>query len=597
MSDLRKTKADLVAEVRKLREKAARLETALGQTDARMRSLVDLAPVMIWEYDADGTITLSQGRALEILGFEPGELVGANVRELYVDDSLLSTDIEEILAGKEMTTTRVVAGRLIEGRHTPVFDENGKLERVIGVGIDVTEQREGEVNLRELSDRFSLAQRIARLGSWEWDLQDGRQIWSDETYQIFGVSPETFTPDFDAFLEFVHDEDRHRIRAALNRALADADTSFDAQHRIVLGDGTVRHLRTRGELMRRRGGKARRMIGTCQDVTDQMLADAALQESEHRFALFMDHLPAAVMIKDHESKLLYANKYMREVFAPPLRRVRQATDEMPKKVVDRWLADDRRALKDGRHEREEHIPDREGRYRWMQTIKFALPRDEAPHMIGGISWDITARKSAEEELRVREAASRQLLDGISHELKTPLNSIIGFTGVILQGMAGGLNEEQRRQLGMARQSAGHMLDLIEDAIDVTRLQTGSLEVEREAIDLGETAARAADDVEAAAAAKGLELSVEIPVGLPTVLGDRRRARQVLKNLFDNAVKFTEAGAVRLVCREAGGRVEAWISDTGPGIAPELRARIFEPVQGAVSTTGTREGGAGPGRHP
>ena len=756
MSDIRKTKAQLVSEVRELREKFARLESALGQTDARMRSLIDLAPVMVWEIDPDGIITLSQGRALEIIGYAPGELVGTDAKDLFGDEPLLAADIEEILSGKEMTTTRVFAGRLIEARHTPVLDADGKLERVIGVGIDVTEQREGEVNLRELSDRFSLAQRIARLGSWEWDLRDGRQIWSDETYEIFGVSPDSFTPHFDSFLEFVHEEARHRVRAALNRSLADADTSFGVQHRIVLGDGTVRHLQTRGEMLQRQGSKPQRMIGTCQDVTEQVLADAALQESERRFALFMDHLPAAVMIKDHESKLLYANKYMREVFAPPLRRVRKASAAMPKKIVDGWLAADRRALKEGRHECEENIPDHTGGYRWMHTVKFALPRDEAPHMIGGISWDIDARRTAEEalqeserryrslwenapiglwledssgvvqyledlrargvedlsayfdehpaeirrcaslvkvlsvnqaavdlhgasdpaelcvgldeildeeamaaykqvlmaiaegrtsmdfetcvetpdgeirtfavhfftpseyertwqqtiiattdiserrrmeeELRPREAASRALLDGISHELKTPLNSIIGFTGVILQGMAGGLNDEQRRQLGMARQSAGHMLGLIEDVIDVTRLQTGSLEVEREVVDLGGTAARVVDEAGDAAAAKGLELDVEIPAGLPAVAGDRRRVRQVLANLVENAIKFTETGAVRIDCREADGRVEARVADTGPGVAPELRTRIFEPFQGAGSTTGTREEGTGLGLH-
>ncbi|MBU1675216.1 PAS domain S-box protein, partial [bacterium] len=901
--------------------------------------------------------------------------------------------------------------------------------------------------------------------------RDGHQVWSEENYGIFCVSPLEFTPSFDSFLEFVHVEDRRRFRASLNRALADPDTGFNAKHRIVLRDGTVRHVHTRGEVMRRHGGKPQRVIGTCQDITEQVLADAALQEGERRFALFMDHLPAAVMIKNQDSKLIYANKYMREVFAPPLRRVRQATDTMPKEVVDRWLADDRLALKDGLHEREEYIPDAEGRYRWMHTVKFAIPQDEGPTLLGGISWDVTESKAAaealhdseqryrslwdnapvglwledtsevvrhleklrargvadlgafldehpaevrrcaaltrvvsvnqaavdmnraasaeelcgsldtvldakalevfkqvllaidegrttfdfeseiptfdgdtrsismrmftppefrrtrqetiiaaidvterrrmEDEARNREArmqsifraspvgvivtrgdviefanaraaeilgcdvgeltgarfdayhpsvadheralraigeqmaergvgmvetklcradgvvlevllsgsavdpddpgpgmtfavldltahkllwrdlaertrelvalrdltgvtgnrpsldeviassiacvqavaspdaigiflqedggmtlrearldgepatvdgapemaqldrvcrgvgaraapvtahdpvgkpgkhahrdesagplascaafplhgggeligvlgvGSREerdfatqasfletlanevamaitncrlnlrisefgsrleeqvaagaaglsaavararttdtslhdLLDNISHELRTPLNSIIGFTGIILQGLAGSLNEEQRRQLGMARRSAGHMLNLIEDVIDVTRLETGGFELDREAIDLGAAAARVLGDAGRAAAAKGLELSADIPADLPEVMGDLRRVRQVLRNLLDNAVKYTPTGSVKLTCRAAGGRVETRVADTGPGVAHAAQSRIFEPFQGGGSTSGTRGEGTGLG---
>jgi len=284
MRDMKKTKAELVTEVRALRDRLERVEMELSHSEERLRSLIDLAPLMVWEIDAAGVITLSQGKALEILGFAPRELVGVDARTLFADDPLMIDDIQEMLSGKEMTTTRVIAGRLIESRHIPILDERGEVSRVIGVGIDVTEQREGEVNLRELSERFALSQEIAQLGSWEWDLRKGTQVWSERIYEIFGVAPETFTPGYEAFLDFVHEEDRHLIRASLNRAVTDPDTSFDARYRIVLRDGTIRHVHTRGEVMRVQGERPRRLIGTVQDVTDQVIADAALRKSERRRA-------------------------------------------------------------------------------------------------------------------------------------------------------------------------------------------------------------------------------------------------------------------------------------------------------------------------
>jgi len=275
---------------------------------------------------------------------------------------------------------------------------------------DEVRRREGEDSVHALSSRLALAQRIARLGCWEWDLVAGAQVWTDEIYTILGVEPDAIAPGFEAYLDFVHPDDRHRFRAAMNRARTDPDTGISLHHRIVTSGGVVRHVHTRGEVMREAGGQVQRMVGTCQDVTDQTLVDAALLESERRFALFMDHLPAAVMIKNRDSKVLYSNKFMDEVFSPALFRSEPARDGSARKIIGRMLSDDRCALKDGRHEREEQVPGADGRYRWLRTVKFAIPRDEGAPLLGGISWDITARRDAEAALQESEIRYRSLWD-------------------------------------------------------------------------------------------------------------------------------------------------------------------------------------------
>ena len=165
-----------------------------------------------------------------------------------------------------------------------------------------------------------------------------------------------------------------------------------------------------------------------------------------------------------------------------------------------------------------------------------------------------ARDRAESADRLKSA----FLATMSHELRTPLNSIIGFTGILLQGLPGPLNPEQRKQLDMVRTSARHLLELINDVLDISKIEAGQLEVTRDPFDLRASIGRVAGIVKPLAEAKSLALRVELAPEVGTMVGDQRRVEQVLLNLLNNAVKFTEQGGVTLrVWREtAGTGVEA-----------------------------------------
>lgn len=229
----------------------------------------------------------------------------------------------------------------------------------------------------------------------------------------------------------------------------------------------------------------------------------------------------------------------------------------------------------------------------------------------GVGIDISQRKEAEEALRelnaslehkvakrteelrasvVRaESADRiksAFLATMSHELRTPLNSIIGFTGIVLQGLAGPLNPEQAKQLGMVRGSARHLLELINDVLDLSKIEAGQLEVRAEAFDLTESIERVMASVTPSAEKKGLETGVSIPTGgsaLKTMVGDRRRVEQVLLNLINNAIKFTDHGRVSLEAdivadAGAGERVRVRVRDTGIGIKAADLASLFQPFR-------------------
>jgi PAS domain S-box-containing protein len=239
-------------------------------------------------------------------------------------------------------------------------------------------------------------------------------------------------------------------------------------------------------------------------------------------------------------------------------------------------------------------------------------RFEDQECLVGVGIDVSQRHAAEAALRelnqtlelkvsertaelrhalVRAEAADRLksafLATMSHELRTPLNSIIGFTGIILQGLAGPLTEEQGKQLGMVRGSARHLLDLINDVLDLSKIEAGQLEVRREPFDLAASIAQVVEIVRPLAEAKGLALSACIDSDVGEIVGDRRRVEQILLNLLQNGLKFTDAGQVELHAERVGGQVRLRVRDSGIGIREEDLASLFQPFS-QIDTGLTRQ---------
>ncbi len=234
--------------------------------------------------------------------------------------------------------------------------------------------------------------------------------------------------------------------------------------------------------------------------------------------------------------------------------------------------------------------------------------------------DITERKQAEDQLRdlketleqkVRER-TRELeeanavlaeldrlksnfIASMSHELRTPLNSIIGFTGILLQGLAGPLNAEQEKQLGMVKGSARHLLDLITDIIDLSKIEAGKIGFSVESFDLAKAVRDVLAGFQVQAGQKGISLSLEGPECL-AVESDARRVRQVLINLVGNAVKFTEKGGVKVSIGEDDGTATVSVSDTGPGIRPEDLGKLFRQFSQVGTADTMKHDGTGLGLH-
>ena len=185
---------------------------------------------------------------------------------------------------------------------------------------------------------------------------------------------------------------------------------------------------------------------------------------------------------------------------------------------------------------------------------------------------VIAKERAESADRIKSA----FLATMSHELRTPLNSIIGFTGIMLQELAGPLNEEQRKQLTMVQSSSRHLLSLINDVLDISKIEAGQLELSVTSFELRPSIEKMVKLVLPMAKKKGLDLRVYIADDINTAATDQRRLEQVVLNLLNNAVKFTEKGYVHISCRIENDKYLLSVSDTGTGIRPEELSGLFQP---------------------
>jgi signal transduction histidine kinase len=221
--------------------------------------------------------------------------------------------------------------------------------------------------------------------------------------------------------------------------------------------------------------------------------------------------------------------------------------------------------------------------------------------LSSVTRDITARKQLEaelrtalEEARAANAAKSQFLAMMSHELRTPLQAVLGYSEFLLADPAGTFTAEQREDLTYIQQGGQRMLTLINQLLDLSRLEAGRLDVAHKPVDLAPIVEQVRQDVAPQVNKQGLVLRIALPTNLPPVDGDAERLRQILLNLVGNAVKFTEHGSVTIGAVATEDEVSVTVTDTGIGIAPDSLPQLFEAFRQVDSRLVRRHGGAGLG---
>lgn len=438
----------------------------------------------------------------------------------------------------------------------------------------------------------------------------------------------------------------------------------------IHSDGRLVPVRLQGLLIEKEGEKF--IWSSVEDISDRIEAEKALQRSEQVLRLFVEHAPAAIAMFDNDMKYIAASRrFLMDYNLGEQDIIGRSHYELFPEIAERWREIHRRCLAGAVEKSDQDpFPRADGKTDWVRWE--IRPWYKTQGEIGGIilfSEVITERVQAEIELEkhrnhleemVRErttnleekshelersqAAMQYLLEDVneakreleaaniklkdldrlksmfiasmSHELRTPLNSIIGFTGMTLQGLSGEMNEEQRDNLGRVYKAAKHLLALISDVIDISKVEAGRVDVYVEEFALDGLLDEAAAVVRPQLKEKDLSLEVNVEKGL-TMRTDRKRLLQCVLNFLSNAVKFTEKGSVRISARLGirgqglgvseikpipnpqpptpdSNLVEIAVEDTGIGITKEDIPKLFEAFERLQSHLRVRVGGTGLG---
>ena len=597
-------------------------ERSLRKAEERYRSIFEGALEGIFEISPEGRFLTVNPSLAKMLGYDSPEEVVSSITDsglqLWVDTKQRPDYIEllekhDVILDQERRFYRKDGSMTwVSLNSRRVCGTDGKTLYYSGFIQDISKRKQIEDTLAE-----SRAQILAVVNStndfiWSVDpVNFGVVTWNKAFGDYFlktrgielrvGMTPEQLVPP-----EFVP-----RWNEMFERALREGP--YVTEYTVVAG--TIILLLSFNLL--RRNGEIFGISIFGKDITGRKRVEEELRKSEERYRAMVETSSDWVWEIDADAKYTYVAPRVREIlgYAPEELLGRTPFQLMPEKEAGRVgmifaeIAAERRPFS-GFINSNLH---KDGRVVILESSGVPVFGNDGEYLgYRGMDRDVTERELAEEELReyrdhleemIEERTAELLiakeraeaadhvksvfLATMSHELRTPLNSIIGFTGLLLKERTGALNEEQKQYIGIVRSSGSHLLDLINDVLDISKIEAGQLEVAERPFDLRAAIEKVIRAAKPMADKKGIEIEVEIAPDVNTISSDRRRVEQVLLNLLSNGIKFTDKGKVRVTCALNGGTVSIDVTDTGIGIKSEDMHRLFRPFQ-QIQTGATRD---------
>jgi PAS domain S-box-containing protein len=478
-------------------------------------------------------------------------------------------------------------------------------DMLYAVGLDITDRRTLEATVQEQSLRWQTIAQVApgiiytlvqhRDGTYQFE------SISDAATKIFGVTVAAALADASLVLN-IHPSDRPAYERAVHHSSCNL-TVFDHEFRCRTPAQAIKWIHAVAQPVQRDNGDVV-WYGVAHDIGDRKAAELAVQQSNAQLQVFLNNSPAIVYIKDLEGRYQWVNTEFERVLQTTRERMLGLTDLdfLPEHEAKNIRQNDLQAIFEGLPiHTEESVILGDGILHTYFVTKFPILNHEGqPKALGGISVDITAQKQAEEVLRQAkeqaESATKvksAFLATMSHEIRTPMNGILGMTQLL---QCTSLTPEQSEYLVTIEESGNMLLAIINDILDLSKIESGRMELEEQLFDLEELVSCCCKMLEPIAARRHNILDYHISSLLPREwLGDTVRLRQVLLNLVGNGIKFTESGQVHVSVALYGDRQLLFtVADTGIGIEGDRLDDLFQPFTQADSSITRRYGGTGLG---
>ena len=488
----------------------------------------------------------------------------------------------------------------------------------IALGIvakDITQRKEAEEQLKNSEQQFRRLAANAPVAIYQSDVKGHCNYVNEEWLKYSG---QTFEEALGlGWVNAIHPDDRTMVLEGWKDSILYKEKKIQ-DFRLLHKNGEVKWIASKGVGVFDSNMELTSYIGIINDITERKKAEEQVLKSEKYLENILNNIGDPVFVKDEYSHILLANDAFCKLVDLPKEDVigktlaenvlpseRDEAFKIDKQVIDSGI--------DNINEETMTLSNKETRI--ISTKKTRFVDSSGTKFLIGVIRDITERKKAEIELEnyknnleklvetrtaelekeKEKAQSADLMKSaflatMSHELRTPMNSIIGFTGILIKELAGPLNDEQKRQLTMVKNSGEHLLSLINDVLDISRIEAGKLKVTYYPFDYLSSLEKTIDFLLPQASAKGLKMQTEIAELDITLVSDERRVEQIFLNLLSNAIKFSKKGTILVKVQIIDDYVVTEVIDEGIGIQKKDLVRLFMPfVQLEVGLSRNHEG--------
>jgi PAS domain S-box-containing protein len=593
-----KTKAQLIKELVETQQQVAKQELlevqhkhakeALWLSETRSRALLDATNDMAVLADPDGIIIALNKAMVASLGKDQNEMIGTNMFDLFPPEVVASRKARGdmvVHSGKPVRFEDTRNGRDFDTNLYPIFDEQGKVVQIAVFSRDITEQRQTIQALQTSEIRLSEAQSGARAGVWEWDLVTQDVYFSDELYQVFGLTPQTFETSYDNFLNLVHPDDRETMNKDIEGVLASKGT-YEGIYRLIRPDNDeVRFMRSRAKVILDADGNMLRMVGIAQDVTELMQAQEELRlQSE----IALNIAEGIHLTQTSDGLIIFANPTLERMFG-------YDTDEMIGKHVSILNGS---SDKPPEETAEEITTELHKNGEWHGEI-MSIKKDGTPfvcsasvstfnHSEYGEVWvsvhtDITERKRMEDDLHRSLEKEKELtklrsnfVTMASHEFRTPL-AIIQASADMLNHYGSRLDDGQRLQrFEKIGTQITHITGLLNDLLAIGNIETDAISFTPLMLDLDQLCREIVTQYQSTVGVGMTHHLTYTRIGIcSSILIDKKLMHHILTSLLSNAVKYSPQGGdvrVDLSCDER--EVVLRVTDEGIGIPEEELPHLF-----------------------